>query len=122
MYAHRSSPLLPTPASLTLMSFFSQLWPLRLSSLARLRLCNQASAIRTTSLALSLPSSLPPCEHVLPFDLDTIHAHVKYGASYAHGYADALGAFLRWYRCHAQGARVLTRTVRCGSSAACVWT
>src|SRR6266567_2123139 len=60
MYAHRSSPLLPTPASLTLMSFFSQLWPLRLSSLARLHLCNQASAIRTTSSALLLPSSLSP--------------------------------------------------------------
>jgi len=122
MYAHRSSPLLPTPASLTLMSFFSQLWPLHLSSLARLHLCNQASAIRTTSSVLSLPLSLPPCEHVLPFDLDTIHAHVKYGASYAHGYADVLGAFLHWYRCHAQGAHVLTWTIRCGSSAACVWT
>src|SRR6266581_4511040 len=122
MYAHRSSPLLPTPASLTLMSFFSQLWPLRLSSLAHLHLCNQASAICTTSSALSLPSSLPLCKHVLPFDLDTIHAYVKYGASYAHRYANVLGAFLCWYRCHVQGTRVLTQTVRCGSSAACVWT
>jgi hypothetical protein len=45
-------------------------------------------------------------EHVLPFELDVIHARVRYWAGDAHGYADALGALLRRCRRRARGARV----------------
>jgi len=44
-------------------------------------------------------------EHVLPFELDVIHARVKYWAGDAHGYTDALGALLRRCRRRARIAR-----------------
>jgi hypothetical protein len=89
----------------------TQLWSLRLSSLARLRLFNQASA-EATNLFGALAGIAPPSarahvlEHVLPFELDVIHARVRYWAGDAHGYADALGAILRRCRRRARGARV----------------
>ena len=88
-----------------------QLWSLRLSSLARLRLFNQASA-EATNVFNALAALDPPSarahvlEHVLPFELDVIHARVKYWAADAHGYADALGALLRRCRRRARSARL----------------
>ncbi|KAI9451686.1 hypothetical protein BJY52DRAFT_91219 [Lactarius psammicola] len=87
------------------------LWSLRLSSLARLRLFNQVSA-EVTNLFGALASIVPPTarthvlEHVLPFELDVIHARVKYWAGDAHGYTDALGALLRRCRRRARAARL----------------
>ena len=88
-----------------------QLWSLRLSSLARLRLFNQVSA-EATNLYNALGTIDPPStrahvqEHVLPFELDVIHARVRYWAGDGHGYADALGALLRRCRRRARGARI----------------
>jgi trafficking protein particle complex subunit 12 len=88
-----------------------QLWSLRLSSLARLRLFNQVSA-EATNLYGAFGTIDPPStrahvlEHVLPFELDVIHARVRYWAGDAHGYADALGALLRRCRRRARGARI----------------
>ena len=45
-------------------------------------------------------------EHVLPFELDVIHARVKYWAGDSHGYADALGVLLRRCRRRARSARL----------------
>jgi len=89
----------------------TELWSLRLSSLVRLRLFNQASA-EATNLFGALAAIEPPSarahvlEHVLPFELDVIHARVKYWAGDAHGYTDALGALLRRCRRRARGARL----------------
>ena len=88
-----------------------QLWSLRLSSLARLRLFNQASA-EATNLSNALGSISPPSarthvlEHVLPFELDVIYARVRYWAGDAQGYTDALGALLRRCRRRARTARL----------------
>ncbi|KAI0289448.1 hypothetical protein BC826DRAFT_1031882, partial [Russula brevipes] len=93
------------------LSLVLNLWSLRLSSLARLRLFNQASA-EATNLFGALAGIAPPSahahvlEHLLPFELDVIHARVRYWAGDAHGYADALGALLRRCRRRARGARV----------------
>jgi tetratricopeptide (TPR) repeat protein len=93
------------------LSLVLNLWSLRLSSLARLRLFNQASA-EATNLFNALATIAPPSahthvlEHVLPFELDVIHARVKYWAGDAHGYTDALGVLLRRCRRRARGARV----------------
>jgi hypothetical protein len=97
-------PPLPSVSSL-------QLWSLRLSSLARLRLFNQVSA-EATNLYGALGTIEPPStrahvlEHVLPFELDVVHARVRYWAGDGHGYADALGALLRRCRRRARGARI----------------
>ena len=61
---------------------------------------------RRTCSALSWPSNIPPRAHVLPLELDVIHARVKYWAGDAHGYTDALGALLRRCRRRAQSARL----------------
>ncbi|KAH9975978.1 hypothetical protein BGW80DRAFT_1484321 [Lactifluus volemus] len=87
------------------------LWSLRLSSLARLRLFNQASA-EASNLFGALGSITPPAarthvlEHVLPFELDVINARVKYWAGDAYGYTDALGVLLRRCRRRARNARL----------------
>lgn len=87
------------------------LWSLRLSSLARLRLFNQVSA-EVANLFGALASIAPPAarthvlQHVLPFELDVIHARVKYWAGDAHGYTDALGALLTRSRRRARAARL----------------
>ncbi len=97
--------------SLSLSLNLKQLWSLRLSSLARLRLFNQASA-EATNLSNALGSISPPSarthvlEHVLPFELDVIYARVKYWAGDAQGYTDALGALLRRCRRRARIARL----------------
>ena len=92
------------------LTLIHQLWSLRLSSLARLRLFNQASA-ETNNLFSALDTITPPAsrthvlEHVLPFELDVIHARVKYWAGDANGYTDALGTLLRRCRRRARNAR-----------------
>jgi hypothetical protein len=87
-----------------------QLWSLRLSSLARLRLFNQVSA-EATNLYSALTTIEPTAtrthvlEHVIPFELDVVHARVRYWTGDGHGYADALGALLRRCRRRARSAR-----------------
>ena len=104
-------PTWPHPHTTNQLTSQKQLWYLRLSSLARLRLFNQASA-ETTNLYGALGNIEPPAarthvlEHVLPFELDVIHARVKYWAGDAHGYTDALGALLRRCRRRARAARL----------------
>ena len=100
----------PPPPNLTIIP---QLWSLRLSSLARLRLFNQVSA-EVTNLFGALASIAPPAarthvlEHLLPFELDVIQARVKYWANDANGYTDALGVLLRRCRRRARAARLDT--------------
>ncbi|KAI9458105.1 hypothetical protein F5148DRAFT_1321530 [Russula earlei] len=89
----------------------SLLWSLRLSSLARLRLFNQASAEATNlfgALANVAPASARAhvLERLLPFELDVVHARVKYWAGDATGYADSLGALLRRCKRRARSARL----------------
>ncbi|KAI0061054.1 hypothetical protein BV25DRAFT_830314 [Artomyces pyxidatus] len=75
------------------------LWSLRVSSLARMRLFNQASA-ETTNVFSVLTAITPPSarkhvfENVLPFELEVLHARVRYWAGDPLGYADALSALL----------------------------
>jgi len=93
------------------LSLVLNLWSLRLSSLARLRLFNQASA-EATNLSSALSSISPPSarthvlEHVLPFELDVIYARVKYWAGDSQGYTDALGTLIRRCRRRARIARL----------------
>ncbi|KAF8269800.1 hypothetical protein EI94DRAFT_1778124 [Lactarius quietus] len=96
------------PEDLTLVL---NLWSLRLSSLARLRLFNQVTA-EVTNLFGALADIVPSTarthvlEHVLPFELDVIQARVKYWAGDANGYTDALGVLLRRCRRRARAARI----------------
>lgn len=76
-----------------------QLWYVRLSSLSRLRLFNQTSA-ECTNLFTVLNAIEPPearawlFDNVLPFELEVIHARLKYWAGDHMGYLDALYALL----------------------------
>jgi hypothetical protein len=60
----------------------------------------------------ALSSIVPPTarthvlEQLLPFELDVIYARVKYWASDANGYTDALGVLLRRCRRRARAARL----------------
>jgi len=87
-----------------------QLWYLRLSSLARLRLYNQTSA-ELTNLFTVLNGIAPPStrewlfEHNLPFELEVIHARITYWAGDHMGYLDALTALLKKCRGKARAAR-----------------
>jgi hypothetical protein len=110
---YHAIPSYSVPSALTYISLSQpqQLWSLRLSSLARLRLFNQASA-EATNLSNALASIQPPSarahvlEHVLPFELDVINARVKYWAGDAQGYTDTLGALLRRCRRRARITRL----------------
>ncbi|KAF8653535.1 hypothetical protein AX16_003900 [Volvariella volvacea WC 439] len=83
------------------------LWYLRLSSLARLRLFNQTSA-ECTNLFTVLNSAEPAStkdyifEHLVPFELEVLHARVKYWAGDHMGYLDALYKLLRRCRIKAR--------------------
>ncbi|KAH0836749.1 hypothetical protein J3R83DRAFT_8485 [Lanmaoa asiatica] len=74
------------------------LWSLRLSSLARLRLTNQASAECTNLFAVLNavpPTSVPGTnELVHPFELTMFHARVHYWSGDPLGYVDALSRIL----------------------------
>lgn len=78
----------------------SQLWHLRLSCLARLRLFNQTAA-ECTNLFSVLNNVNPPearaylFERILPFELEVMQTRLKYWAGDHMGYLDALAALLR---------------------------
>ncbi|KAH9911879.1 hypothetical protein B0H21DRAFT_828887 [Amylocystis lapponica] len=96
-----------------------ELWHMRLASLARLRLFNQTSA-ECTNLFTVLNAIEPPAarqwlfERVLPFDLEVLHARLKYWAGDHMGYLDALAALLR--RCKAK-----TRQPKLDAVGAALW-
>ncbi|KAK0489183.1 hypothetical protein IW261DRAFT_1548087 [Armillaria novae-zelandiae] len=75
------------------------LWYLRLACLARLRLFNQTSA-ECTNLFSVLNGIAPPSarewvfERVLPFELEVMHARLKYWAGDHIGYLDLLCSLL----------------------------
>ncbi|KAJ6591504.1 hypothetical protein DFH09DRAFT_907373 [Mycena vulgaris] len=76
------------------------LWYLRLSSLARLRLFNQTTA-ECTNLFSLLNAIEPPAtrawlfDRILPFELEIMHARLKYWTGDHMAYLDALHALLR---------------------------
>ncbi|KAG6821423.1 hypothetical protein H0H93_010147 [Arthromyces matolae] len=85
-------------------------WYLRLACLARLRLFNQASS-ECTNLFVVL-NAIEPLdarkwifERLLPFELEVIHARVKYWAGDHMGHLDALNALLRKCRSNARRAK-----------------
>jgi len=84
------------------------LWYVRLSSLSRLRLFNQTSA-ECTNLFTVLNAIEPPesrawlFDNVLPFELEVIHARLKYWAGDHMGYLDALYALL--HKCKIKARR-----------------
>lgn len=77
----------------------TQLWYLRLSALARMRLFNQTAA-ECTNLFTVLHAVEPPearaflLDRELPFELDVLHAKLKYWAGDHMAYLDALAALL----------------------------
>ncbi|OSD04792.1 hypothetical protein PYCCODRAFT_1363432 [Trametes coccinea BRFM310] len=90
--------------------YILSLWYLRLSSLARMRLFNQTSAECTNLFAVL--NAVEPREtreylfdRILPFELDVLHARLKYWAGDHVGYLDALAALLRRCKAKARGAR-----------------
>lgn len=86
------------------------LWSLRLSSLARLRLYNQTSA-ECTNLFAVLNAIEPPSaraylfDHVLPFELEVMHARLKYWAGDPMGYLDILYALLKKCKLRARSSK-----------------
>ena len=77
-----------------------QLWFLRLSCLARLRLFNQCTA-ECTNLYTVL-SSIEPLssrtyvfDHIVPFELEILHVRLKYWAGDFVGYLDAMYAMVK---------------------------
>ncbi|VDC03511.1 unnamed protein product [Peniophora sp. CBMAI 1063] len=79
------------------------LWYLRLSSLARLRLFNQTTseAANLQNVLVSVPQST--LDRIVPFELQVLFARTAYWAGSAPEYADALGVLLK--RCRTQGRR-----------------
>ncbi|KAI0358032.1 hypothetical protein OH77DRAFT_1397582 [Trametes cingulata] len=101
-------------------AYILSLWYLRLSSLARMRLFNQTAAECTNLFAVL--HALEPREtrqylfdRVLPFELEVLHARLKYWAGDHVGYLDALAALLR--RCKAKA-----RAARGDQAAQAMWT
>ena len=98
----------------------AQLWYLRLSSLARMRLFNQTTA-ECTNLFNVLNAIEPPetraflFDRVLPFELEVLYAKLKYWAGHHMGYLDALAALLN--RCKAKA-----RALKTDQSASAMWT
>lgn len=86
------------------------LWSLRLSSLARLRLYNQTSA-ECTNLFAVLNATEPPSareylfDRVLPFELEVMHARLKYWAGDPMGYLDVLYALLKKCKLQAKNSK-----------------
>ncbi|KAG1860691.1 hypothetical protein DFJ58DRAFT_715561 [Suillus subalutaceus] len=87
-----------------------RLWSLRLSSLARLRLYNQTSA-ECTNLFAVLNATEPPSaraylfDRVLPFELEVMHARLKYWAGDPMGYLDILYALLKKCKLRAKSSK-----------------
>ncbi|KAG1740064.1 hypothetical protein EDB19DRAFT_1895431 [Suillus lakei] len=86
------------------------LWSLRLSSLARLRLYNQTSA-ECTNLFAVLNATEPQSaraylfDRVLPFELEVMHARLKYWAGDPMGYLDVLHALLKKCKLQAKSSK-----------------
>ncbi|GBE86415.1 hypothetical protein SCP_0902940 [Sparassis crispa] len=93
------------------LSLILSLWSLRLSCLARLRLFNQTSA-ECTNLFTVLNAVEPAVsrvwlfDRVLPFELEVLHAKIKYWMGDHMGYLDALAALLRRCKAKARHAKV----------------
>ncbi|KXN87417.1 Trafficking protein particle complex subunit 12 [Leucoagaricus sp. SymC.cos] len=92
-----------------------ELWYLRLASLARLRLSNQTAA-ECTNLFLVL-NAIEPKEHrhyvfekILPFELEIMHARIKYWSGDHMGYLDALSALLTKCKRKAREAVAISRS------------
>ncbi|KAJ3533399.1 hypothetical protein NMY22_g7347 [Coprinellus aureogranulatus] len=85
------------------------LWHLRLSCLARLRLFNQTAA-ECTNLFTVLNNVQPPearaylFERLLPFELEVMQTRLKYWAGDHMGYLDSLAALLRKCKVSARNA------------------
>ncbi|KAJ6619835.1 hypothetical protein B0H10DRAFT_2163687 [Mycena sp. CBHHK59/15] len=86
------------------------LWYLRLSSLARLRLFNQTTA-ECTNL-FSLLNAIEPAttrawlfDRILPFELEVMHARIKFWTGDHMAYLDALYALLRKCKSRARQAK-----------------
>ena len=117
-HSHPLSPLTPP-----------QLWSLRLSSLARLRLFNQTAAELNNLYAVLTSSSIPadapggrgasPRAHLwnalVPFELEVLHAKTRYWAGDHMGYLDALAALL--HRCKRKA-----RAAKADAATAAMWT
>ena len=106
----------------------AQLWYLRLSSLARMRLFNQTTA-ECTNLFNVLNAIEPPetraflFDRVLPFELEVLYAKLKYWAGDHMGYLDALAALLRRCKTKARAAARPRGSSKLGDpSAAAMWT
>jgi trafficking protein particle complex subunit 12 len=85
-----------------------QLWYLRLSCLARLRLFNQASA--ECNNLFSILNTIEPIssrtwlfDRLLPFELEVMQARLRYWAGDSMGYLDALSTLLRKCKLKARG-------------------
>jgi len=104
------SPLYPLVGVCALTVLIIQLWYLRLSSIARLRLYNQTSA-ELTNLFTVLNGVAPLSarewlfDRLLPFELEVMYARVKYWAGDHMGYLDALNALLKKCRGKARAAK-----------------
>ncbi|KAF8596760.1 hypothetical protein BDV93DRAFT_500197 [Ceratobasidium sp. AG-I] len=86
--------IIATPSSDTAMIL--DLWSLRLSSLARMRLFNQATAECSNLYAiLGTVSPLSVLCHVVPYELDVLHARTMYWAGDGRGYLDELVRLVR---------------------------
>lgn len=87
-----------------------QLWYLRLSSLARLRLYNQTSA-ELTNLFTVLNGVAPPSarewlfDRILPFELEVMYARVIYWAGDHMGFLDTLNVLLKKCKGKARAAK-----------------
>lgn len=93
-----------------------QLWYLRLSCLARLRLFNQTSA-ECTNL-FSVLNAIEPSssrawvfDRLLPFELEVMHARLKYWTGDHMAYLDALSALFRKCKTKAREAKSDLATV-----------
>ncbi|KAF8515069.1 hypothetical protein JB92DRAFT_2916098 [Gautieria morchelliformis] len=85
------------------------LWYLRLNCLARLRLFNQTSAECSNLFAVLNNVESPQArahlfDEVLPFELEIMHARLKYWAGDHLGYLDALSPLLRKCKVRARAA------------------
>ncbi|KAI5123540.1 hypothetical protein M0805_006699 [Coniferiporia weirii] len=86
------------------------LWYIRLSSLARLRLFNQTAAECENVFSVLATVEPPPARaylfsRVLPFELEVLRAHCAYWAGDHVGYLDDVAALLRRCRTRARAAR-----------------
>ena len=77
-----------------------QLWSLRLSSLARLRLFNQTAAELNNLYAVLTSGSIPPAareylwQTLVPFELEVLHGKTRYWAGDHMAYVDELTALV----------------------------